>query len=160
MTNVYLLLGSNEGEPMDNLTTSRLLIEIRCGSIIRQSSVYETEAWGIKHQKSFLNQAILVNTDLTPAALLETVKQIENELGRIETVRWGPRIIDIDILFYGNETIDEPDLNIPHPFIQDRRFTLVPMQEIAPDFMHPILEKTMAELLAICKDTSEVKLSN
>ena len=160
MTNVYLLLGSNEGQPMENLTTSRLLIEIRCGSIIRQSSIYETEAWGIKHQKSFLNQAILVSTDLSPAALLETIKQIENDLGRIETVRWGPRIIDIDILFYGNETIDEPDLNIPHPFIQDRRFTLVPMAEIAPDLMHPILEKTMVELLTICKDTSEVKLSN
>ena len=160
MTNVYLLLGSNEGQPMENLTTSRLLIGIRCGSIIRQSSIYETEAWGIKHQKSFLNQAILVSTDLSPAALLETIKQIENDLGRIETVRWGPRIIDIDILFYGNETIDEPDLNIPHPFIQDRRFTLVPMAEIAPDLMHPILEKTMVELLTICKDTSEVKLSN
>jgi 2-amino-4-hydroxy-6-hydroxymethyldihydropteridine diphosphokinase len=158
MAEVYLLLGSNEGKPLQNLEKALLLLAARCGPIIKQSSVYQTEAWGIKDQPAFLNQAILIRTALTPLDLLSALKHIETETGRIETTKWGPRVIDIDILFYDNEVIDLPQLKIPHPYIQQRRFTLVPMQQIAPDFLHPVLHKTMAELLKDCEDTSEVKV--
>ena len=104
-----------------------------------------------------MNQAILIETNLSPSILLITLKDIEKELGRVETSKWGPRIIDIDILFYGNQTVDLPDLKIPHPYMQERRFTLVPMVEIAPGFLHPVLGKTMEGLLRDCGDNSEVR---
>ena len=157
MIEVYLLLGSNQGKPAEHLLTARNRIEQRCGSIIKRSSVYETEAWGIKEQNKFLNQAILIQTALPPLALLNKLKEIEKETGRVETIKWGPRVIDIDILFFGKEVIDLPDLKVPHPYMQDRRFTLAPMQEIAPAFIPPLLGKTMAELLKLCKDRSDVK---
>ena len=158
MTNVYLLLGSNEGKPEDNLSAARMLIEERCGTIVKSSSLYETEAWGLKEQNNFLNQAILTTTALKPTDLLILLKTIEKELGRVQTTKWGPRVIDIDILFYGNDTTDLPDLKIPHPYIQDRRFTLAPMNEIAPDYVHPVIGRTMKELLLLSKDNSEVKV--
>jgi 2-amino-4-hydroxy-6-hydroxymethyldihydropteridine diphosphokinase len=158
MAEVYLLLGSNEGKPLQNLEKARLLIAGRCGPVIRQSSVYETEAWGLKEQPAFLNQAILITTGLSPADLLATLKNIETETGRVETVKWGPRVIDIDILFYRKDIIDLPQLKIPHPQIQNRRFTLVPMNEIAADFVHPVLGKTITELLRDCEDNSEVRV--
>jgi len=158
MKEVYLLLGSNEGKPEENLLRAKLLIAGRCGPIVLQSSLYETEAWGFKEQPFFLNQAILIKTGLIPSDLLEALKNIEKETGRVETIYWGPRVIDIDILFYSHEIVDLPQLKIPHPYIRERRFTLVPMNEIAPDLMHPVLEKTMSELLRECKDNSEVKL--
>ena len=156
MTEVYLLLGSNEGIPVENLRKAKILIAERAGKIANQSSLYETEAWGVKEQQSFLNQAILIHTSLSPTELLVTLKSIEKETGRVETIKWGPRVIDIDILFFGNETVDLPELKIPHPFIQDRRFTLVPMAEIAPNFVHPVLGKTMRTLLQNCTDNSVV----
>ena len=160
MKDVYLLLGSNEGKPEDNLRVARMLIEERCGTTVKSSSLYETEAWGLKEQNNFLNQAILIKTGLNPSALLTELKAIEKELGRIETTKWGPRVIDIDILFYGNEITNLPDLKIPHPYIQDRRFTLAPMGEIAPEFVHPVIKKTMVELLKLCDDNSEVKVKS
>ena len=156
MTEVYLLLGSNEGIPVENLRKAKILIAERAGKIANQSSLYETEAWGVKEQQSFLNQAILIHTSLSPTELLVTLKSIEKETGRVETIKWGPRVIDLDILFFGNETVDLPELKIPHPFIQDRRFTLVPMAEIAPNFVHPVLGKTMRTLLQNCTDNSVV----
>lgn len=159
MTEVYLLLGSNEGIPEANLQTARLNIEGHCGTIAKCSSIYQTEAWGIKEQNSFLNQALLINTALSPSQLLVVLKDIEKDMGRIETIKWGPRVIDIDILFYGSEVINLPQLIIPHPQIQNRLFTLIPMNEIAPDFIHPALYKTIAELLLNCKDESVVKIS-
>ena len=157
MTDVYLLLGSNEGKPEENLHKAKLLVGQKAGEIVKQSSLYQTEAWGVKEQQAFLNQAILIETNLSPSILLITLKDIEKELGRVETSKWGPRIIDIDILFYGNQTVDLPDLKIPHPYMQERRFTLVPMVEIAPGFLHPVLGKTMEGLLRDCGDNSEVR---
>jgi len=157
MNEVYLLLGSNEGKPEENLLRAKAQIAERCGAIAVESSLYETEAWGIKEQPSFLNQAILIKTNLNPTDLLLSLKLIEKQLGRVETTKWGPRVIDIDILFYGQEIVNLPDLKIPHPYIQERRFALVPLAEIAPQFIHPILRKTMSELLRDCPDNSEVK---
>jgi len=158
MEGVYLLLGSNEGKPEVNLHQAKLLIGQKAGEIVQQSSIYETEAWGVKEQQAFLNQAILIETNLSPFTLLTTLKDTEKELGRVETSKWGPRVIDIDILFYGNQTVDLPELKIPHPYLQERRFTLVPMVEIAPGFVHPVLGKTMEGLLRDCEDNSEVRL--
>ena len=158
MNEVYLLLGSNEGNRKENLETARQFIAFRCGEIVSRSSLYETEAWGIKEQNSFLNQAICVFTHLAPTDLLHTLKSIEKQTGRTDTIKWGPRVIDIDILFYENDVIDTPELKIPHPFIQERRFTLTPLNEIAATFIHPVLKKTVAQLLKECPDTSSVRL--
>ena len=157
MNEVYLLLGSNEGKPGENLLRARAAIAQQCGVIELQSSLYETEAWGIKEQAAFLNQALMIKTDLKPTDLLLSLKDTEKQLGRVETTKWGPRVIDIDILFFGAEIVNLPDLKIPHPYIQERRFTLAPMAEIAPDFVHPLLAKTICELLRECKDNSTVK---
>lgn len=156
MTEVYLLLGSNEGNRKGNLKKACKLIEFRCGKIMRPSSIYETEAWGMKEQNHFLNQALLIKTPLTPPNLLNTVKAIEKELGRTETIKWGPRIIDVDILFYEDKIVLLPELTIPHPFIQERKFTLVPLNEIATDFIHPAFKETVKQLLEECLDESEV----
>ncbi len=157
MITVYLLLGSNEGLPKKNLINARLAVSTHCGQILKESGIYETEAWGIKEQANFLNQAISIETNMGPETLLRTLKTIEIELGRVETQKWGPRVIDIDILFYGNEVVESPDLKIPHPYIQERRFTLIPMNDLAPDLIHPVLGKSIYDLLLECKDTSDVK---
>lgn len=158
METAYLLLGTNDGAREKNLQKAKELIEKECGKIIRGSSVYETEAWGLKEQNSFLNEAVSISTLLDANSLLTALKNIEVQTGRTETVKWGPRVIDIDILFYGNETVSDADLKIPHPFIAERRFTLIPLNEIAGEFVHPILKKTIDELLVACKDKSEVKI--
>lgn len=157
METAYLLLGTNEGAREKNLQKAKELIEKACGKIILSSSIYETEAWGLKEQNNFLNEAVSISTSLAPDSLLMVLKDIEVQTGRTETVKWGPRVIDIDILFYGNEIVNEVDLKIPHPFIAERRFTLVPLNEIAKEFVHPILKKTISALLEGCKDESEVK---
>ncbi len=157
METAYLLLGTNEGEREKNLQKAKELIGKTCGQIILSSSIYETEAWGLKEQNSFLNEALSISTLLDASSLLVALKNIEVQTGRTEAVKWGPRVIDIDILFYGNEVVNNVDLKIPHPFIAERRFTLVPLNEIAKEFVHPVLKKTMNELLKECKDESEVK---
>ena len=157
MATVYLLLGSNLGERDDNMKKALKLVERDCGKVIKQSHNYETEAWGLKEQNRFLNCAVLIETALTPMLLLNALKHIEFECGRTETVKWGPRIIDIDILFYDEEIIREPGLVIPHPLLQERRFTLVPLNEIAAGFIHPVFKKTIGELLEECKDELDVK---
>ena len=157
MITVYLLLGSNEGLPEKNLENARKAISKLCGEIIKESAIYETAAWGLKEQANFLNQAVAITTTATPESLLMELKTIERELGRVETQKWGPRVIDIDILFYGNQIIDSVDLKIPHPFIQERRFTLIPLNDLDPDLIHPVLGKSIKTLLQECKDTSDVK---
>lgn len=156
MENVYLLLGSNLGDSIKNLESACNLIGQSCGKITARSSLYRTGAWGLKEQPDFLNQAINISTPVQPIPLLALLKNIEKQLGREETVQWGPRIIDIDILFYGETILDTPQLQIPHPAITERRFTLEPMNEIAPAFIHPVLQTSIAQLLANCKDQSPV----
>ena len=156
MAEVYLLLGSNMGDMLQHLAKAKTLLAERRGVLKAQSYIYETAAWGNTEQQSFYNQAVGIETTLAPADLLVAVKAIEKEVGRVETVHWGPRIIDIDIILYGTEITDLPQLKIPHPYMHQRRFTLMPLADIAAQAVHPIYNRTVAELLAACDDTSEV----
>ncbi len=156
MTEAYLLLGSNEGNRIENLQNATRLLDFRCGKVVRSSGIYETDAWGMKDQPAFLNQALIIKTRLSPINLLSTLKLIEREVGRQETIKWGPRVIDIDILFIGEQILESPELTVPHPLLQERRFTLLPLAEIAPTLRHPKLDATVAELLQRCTDTGEV----
>lgn len=151
-----LLLGTNLGDRLSHLDKASGFIEQDAGTILEKSSVYETAPWGITEQDNFLNCAILINTILPPKHLLDQLLSIEKRLGRERTEKWGPRIIDIDILYYNQDIINEPDLKIPHPFMQDRRFTLVTLNEISSNWEHPILKKTVSQMLLDCKDDSLV----
>ena len=160
MNKSYLSLGSNEGNRSLWIAKAIELISIRCGSVLKQSAVYKTAAWGITTQPDFLNTVVCIETNKTATELLDSILGIETTLGRHRTVKWGPRIIDIDILFFNDDIIDSTELVVPHPFIQDRRFTLMPLAEIAPDYTHPKLNKTITELLATCPDKLEVTIND
>lgn len=157
---IYLLLGSNEGDRDRNIAKAIELISPSTGKLFKVSSIYETAAWGKTDQAAFLNQAICISTALPPLELLNHLKAIEKQIGRISTENWGPRVIDIDILFYGHEIIQQPELQVPHPYLPVRRFALLPLADIAGDATHPVLKKTITQLLAECPDTSDVKLYN
>ena len=157
MNDAYLLTGGNIGDRIVSLQQACMKIEKQAGIVLRKSAVYETAAWGVTDQDLFLNQVLLVSTSLPPEELLHTLLNIEQELGRKRIMKMGPRIIDIDILFYNNEIISTPVLTVPHPQIANRRFVLTPLNEIAPGFVHPLLQKTIAELLEICPDNLEVR---
>ena len=151
-----LSLGSNVGDRLNYLTLSKTAIQNYLGSILLSSNIYETEPWGIDNQDSYLNQVVAVQTNQTPNDLLDNIHLIERELGRIRRVHYGPRTIDIDILYYGERIIDIENLKIPHPHIQKRRFILVPLSEILPQMQHPLLKKTNQELLDMVKDEGKV----
>jgi 2-amino-4-hydroxy-6-hydroxymethyldihydropteridine diphosphokinase len=162
MTNqVFLLLGTNLGSRAANLAEAIHAIDQYVGKIINVSSIYETAAWGKTDQPAFLNQAVEIVTPLCPEETLNNILSIEERLGRRRNEHWGERIIDIDILFYGTTILDSSLLTIPHPQLANRRFTLIPLNEIAPDFVHPILKKSVAELLLNCTDgLGVVKFAN
>ena len=150
-------MGSNLKNPELQLTSARNHIAEEIGEILSTSSLYTTAAWGNTNQPDFLNQVIVVGTDFSAETLMETILTIESNMGRIRTQKNAPREIDIDILFFNNDIINLPDLVIPHPLLQERKFVLIPLNEIAPDFKHPILLKTTKELLEICIDSLDVQ---
>jgi 2-amino-4-hydroxy-6-hydroxymethyldihydropteridine diphosphokinase len=153
---VYLLLGSNLGERDANIANAITLLENQGVKSIKLSSLYETEPWGNTEQGKFLNRAGKFSTAAAPAGLMQTILKIEEDMGRVRTIKWAPRIIDIDILFYGSQIISQNDLKIPHPELEKRKFALIPLAEIAPDFTHPLLKKSIKELLAECNDSMSV----
>lgn len=158
MKTIFLLLGGNLGDRNQNLAAAREYIASHIGEIKQVSSIYQTAAWGVESQPSFLNQVISISSLLSSQEILIQINEIEKKLGRKRYQKWYARTIDIDILYYGNEIIEEEDLKVPHPFLHQRRFTLVPLTEIAPTFVHPVLKKTTQELLEVCEDNLEVEL--
>ena len=157
---LILHTGTNLGDREDNLLSANDLIEKRIGKITKYSSLYETEPWGVEDQPAFINQAIELTTELSPEEVLEAAHEIEEKMGRIRIKKWERRLIDIDIIFYGDQVIKTKQLNIPHQHIQDRNFVLIPLMEIIPDFIHPIFEETIEELYEKSTDTLEVFLLN
>jgi len=143
---IYLALGTNLGNRVCNLRIARDSLPPDLW-IKNTSSIYVTPPWGYEDQPYFFNQVLEVQTSLEPLPLLHYLKNIEMEMGREETFRYGPRLIDLDILFYGKRVVNTQELQIPHPRLQDRSFVLVPLNEIAPDFVHPTLDKSVAGLL-------------
>ncbi len=146
MNAIFLLLGSNLGNRQQFLQQAAQTIEQQIGHIMLQSSIYETQAWGKTTEPDYLNQVLAVDTLLTARQVLTGILAIEQQLGRERAEKWGSRIIDIDILFYNDAIINEPDLVIPHPHLHQRKFVLEPLAQIAPAFMHPVLGKNILEL--------------
>ena len=157
MNYAYLITGGNIGNREQELTFADKLVAERCGHVIDRSSVYETAAWGKTDQATFLNQALVVETSLHARDLMSEILYIEHLMGRDRVEKYGPRIIDIDIIFFNHQIINQPDLVVPHPEMAARRFVLEPLNEVIPAYIHPIYYKTSTELLKDCKDESPVK---
>ena len=157
MNTAFLLIGGNLGNREKNFETAKALIEQHCGVILNSSSLYETAAWGKTDQPSFLNQALEIETKLNAKQLMKRILKLEKMMGRERKGKYGPRIIDIDILLFNEEQYDYSFLKIPHPEMQNRRFALTPLAEIAPDLRHPVFKKSISQLLKECPDQSGVK---
>lgn len=153
---IFLLLGSNQGDAALNLATAREKIGKKAGVIVAASALYRSAAWGLEDQPDFINQVVQISSEYSPEILLEKILSIEMDMGRKRVRKWGPRLIDIDLLFYGDEVVNTSALQLPHPGIPQRKFTLVPLAELAPDFIHPTLKKNIATLLEECVDPLEV----
>ncbi|MBI5739163.1 MAG: 2-amino-4-hydroxy-6-hydroxymethyldihydropteridine diphosphokinase [Nitrospirae bacterium] len=147
MHTVYLGIGSNLGNREDNCERAIRLLTEHGTRITKRSSMLETEPWGVEEQPKFINMAVEAETSLGPEDLLRALKKIEEEVGRLPTSRWGPRVIDLDILLYDDLTMKTGELEIPHPGISEREFVLKPLAEIAPDKVHPVLKKSIKSLL-------------
>ncbi len=157
MNTAFLLTGGNLGDRKETLAQAKDLIAEQCGAVVATSSLYETAAWGNADQPAFLNQALQLETTLTARQLMRRLLKLEKLMGRVRKEKYGPRIIDIDILLFNNEVHNYPLLKLPHPEMQNRRFALLPLAEIAPTIVHPVLKKTTKQLLKECKDELEVK---
>lgn len=153
---VFLLLGANLGDRLQSFQSATKLIAERIGRLTAVSAVYETAPWGVLDQPSFLNQVLKIETSCDPETVLRLILEIEHELGRVRHERWGARLIDIDLLYFNDLVLDGSRLTVPHPRLQERRFTLAPLAEIAPDYLHPVLKKTNIQLLKITSDQSSV----
>ena len=157
MNRTYLLIGGNVGDRHKNLEQAIQLIEGQAGKVLERSSIYETAAWGREDQPSFLNQVLHLETELDPHALLQSILKTELEMGRMRKEKYGPRTIDIDILLFNDDAVDTSELVIPHPQLALRRFALMPLAEIAASKIHPLLKKSIDELLLECPDKLSVK---
>ena len=157
MNIVFLQLGSNLGDRELLLKDAIAEIEDRVGNILECSKVYESTPWRVEGQENYLNQILKVKTILLADDVLLTVLDIEKQLGRVRIEKWGERLIDIDIIFYNDSIIETPDLCVPHKYMHERMFVLIPLHNIAPEMVHPKYNKTIEELLKICKDTELVK---
>jgi len=155
---IYIALGSNIGDRLANIRKAIELMKREGIEIIDESSIYETEPVGYKEQGWFLNSVVKGKTELSPKRLWKRLEKIEKSMGREREIKWGPRKIDLDILFYGNKVLNGKQLQIPHSELHKRKFVLVPLEEIVPELVHPILKKTISELLRDLKDNSQVKL--
>jgi 2-amino-4-hydroxy-6-hydroxymethyldihydropteridine diphosphokinase len=153
---VYLLLGSNIEPRITFIENATRALSQKVGTILAESSLYETAAWGKEDQSNFINKAVCLETHLLPEALLSSLKKMETDLGRKERETWGKREIDIDILLVENFTFFSKTLTIPHPYLHERNFALQPLLEIAPKAVHPIFKKTISEIATDCKDLKRV----
>ena len=156
MNKVFLITGGNIGNRKKNLKTAAVLIKEHIGKILQSSKVYETEAWGNNDQPVFYNQVHIIESEFSAEQTINKILQIEQQMGRIRTIKNAARIIDIDILFYNNEIINKSNLIVPHLEISNRRFVLMPLNELAPNMVHPVLKKTINELFAVCRDMLKV----
>jgi 2-amino-4-hydroxy-6-hydroxymethyldihydropteridine diphosphokinase len=156
-TNIaYLLTGSNMGDRDDNMRQVNGLIEQYIGTIAKASRLYETQAWGKTNQPDFLNQALAVETPQYPNEILKNIMKIEALMGRVRTEKWDERVIDIDIMLYNEQIVNEPNLTIPHPHLHERNFALVPLMEIAGEVMHPVLNMAIEDVYFECNDPLDV----
>lgn len=161
MEDVYLLLGANLSEREAQIAKARELIAREIGPLTGQSGLYESESWGgVGEQPDYLNQVVRLASALDPLEILGIIQRIEELLGRVRTLRWGARVIDIDILFFGKQLVDLPQLQIPHPRFQERNFAMIPMNELAPDFIHPRLNVQVSTLLEVSADRLGVRAYN
>ncbi len=158
MSSIYLLLGGNQGNRAQILSQAKAKLEEELGPIMAYSPLYQTAAWGKTDQADFLNQAIHIDTPYSPMESLNIIHQIEDILGRKRTEHWGQRTIDIDILLYEEQVVQNTRLVVPHPELHNRRFALIPLSAIAADIVHPILNKAIGQLLLDCPDKLEVFL--
>ncbi len=154
MDDLVIGIGGNQGNRSENLSKCRAGIETHLGEILQKSSLIESEPWGYKSDKWFLNQTLLVKCNLEPAAILRIINEIESDFGRVRTEEYTDRPLDIDILFYGDLVMDNSDLQVPHPRLHDRLFIMKPLAELLPDFIHPLLRKSCKEILSGCTDSS------
>ncbi len=153
---LFLLLGGNLGNRRETLDRAKTLLASSVGRLVGESKLYETAPWGVTDQPPYLNQVLEFQTPLPPDEVLNHTQRIELALGRARLERWGARLIDIDLLYYDDLILQTNRLTLPHPRLHERRFALVPLCDVAPDFVHPILQKTNAQLLAECGDMGHV----
>lgn len=155
---IILLLGSNLNNRLQLLRKAKIQIQAKIGRIIKESSIYESEPWGFKDNNIFLNQVIIIDSSQSPGEILSNIHQIEEKLGRKrkKTTGYESRTIDIDILFFGDKIIKTEQLTIPHKQLHKRKFTLLPLQELEPEMIHPVLKKSITDLTHDCADSSAV----